>query len=352
MRGDGFTEEWITIGLKSYNQIGYLREAVDGVMSQTYRPLQIVIADDAGTDGSWRWLKRRFGLPVDDENRHFVLNPEAGLEVILHRNEVNLGNLGNWEVVCSLAKGELIVKADGDDVSSPDRVSRVVEAWRKNGRKALAVCHSGWQIDRKGRWFGRLRQVTAASPLGAAMAFSPELYRLFEKPGNGHLMDDDVYIRRAAMLGEVLEIPDRLVWYRLGGGETTDPWKIRWQITGGCKYCLDVVPVTRMDLEHVRDRIGHERYERYKDILDRHEKFCINRLVLATSGSWTRRLRAKRQLPKGHLLGVAAYLNFALLMPKPIGDVLLFGYVLLRNVYWKLQRPKKLVAYCGAELLW
>lgn len=182
--------ELITIGLKSCNQSRYQRDAVEGVLAQTYRPLQIIISDDFSTDGSWQWFKERFGIPAEDESAHFVLNPEAGLEIVLHRNEKNLGNLGNWEVICSLTKGELIVKADGDDVSTPDRVARTVEAWRKNGKKALAVCHSGWQIDRNGRLF------------------------------------------------------------------------------------------------------------------------CVT-----------------------------AYLNFALLMPKPIGDGLLFGYVLFRNVYWKLQRP-------------
>ena len=40
-------KEMITVGLKSCNQLVYLRDALEGVVSQTYRPLQIVIAESA-----------------------------------------------------------------------------------------------------------------------------------------------------------------------------------------------------------------------------------------------------------------------------------------------------------------
>ena len=43
----GMAKELITVGLKSCNQLVYLRDALEGVVSQTYRPLQIVIAESA-----------------------------------------------------------------------------------------------------------------------------------------------------------------------------------------------------------------------------------------------------------------------------------------------------------------
>jgi hypothetical protein len=231
------------------------------------------------------------------------------------------------------------VKADGDDISAPDRVSRIVEAWRRNGARAFAVCHSGWMISSRGRWFGRLRQVTSSWPLGAAMAFSPELYRLFPKADDGRLMDDDVYIRRAMMLGEVLEIPDRLVWYRIGVGATTSVWNLRRQIVRCYDCCLKTVAVTRNDLACIRGRIGPERAAWYENVLNGHENFSRAQLTLASSKSFSQRLQALRSMPRCGRFGVTAYLRFAQLMPRPIGDALLFCYVLARNVFWKLQRP-------------
>ena len=42
----------VSFCLKSYNQKEFLKEALEGAFAQTYRPLEIVISDDASTDGS------------------------------------------------------------------------------------------------------------------------------------------------------------------------------------------------------------------------------------------------------------------------------------------------------------
>ena len=137
--------------MKSWNGRRYIREALAAAFAQTYRPLEIVVVDDASDDGSW------------EEIESFCAEqpPDPEIRVVIRRNHTNLGSLGNWEETCSLAYGELLVKADGDDVSSPDRVARIAAAWMADGRRAMAVCHSGWQIGRLGEgrgFFVRSRQ--------------------------------------------------------------------------------------------------------------------------------------------------------------------------------------------------
>ena len=80
----------VTAGVKCYNNVRHVRAALESAFAQSYRPLEIVVSDDGSTDGSW------------DVVREVVAahKGEKGVEVVLNRNESNLGNLGNWEKIC------------------------------------------------------------------------------------------------------------------------------------------------------------------------------------------------------------------------------------------------------------
>ncbi len=43
----------VTIGVKCFNQEKYIGAAVRAALRQTHRPLEVVVCDDASTDGSW-----------------------------------------------------------------------------------------------------------------------------------------------------------------------------------------------------------------------------------------------------------------------------------------------------------
>ena len=44
----------VTVILTSFNHSKYLREAIDSVLFQTYNNYELIIWDDASTDGSWQ----------------------------------------------------------------------------------------------------------------------------------------------------------------------------------------------------------------------------------------------------------------------------------------------------------
>ncbi|MCK5536618.1 MAG: glycosyltransferase, partial [Bacteroidales bacterium] len=47
----------ISFTLFAYNQEKYIQEAVEGALSQTYSPLEIVISDDCSTDRTFEIIK-------------------------------------------------------------------------------------------------------------------------------------------------------------------------------------------------------------------------------------------------------------------------------------------------------
>lgn len=311
----------VSFCLKSHNGRRYLREALDGAFAQTYRPLEIVISDDASTDGSWEEIQSEV------ERR----GAAEGVSIVLNRNLTNLGNLGNWEKLCELAHGELLVKADGDDISLPERTERIVAAWLADGKRATVICHSGWQIGKGGESKGRIRNSSVGAELGAAMAFARRVYLSFGPSGlDPRLPDDAVYVRFAQMLGPSLEIPDRLVRYRLGSGVSSDEWNLRSRVRflaeGSVRVSQAMLAWLSRQGSSAPDR---ERWQRrFRDEL----RLGQARLALVGSRRFRERLAAARVRDHRGLFSVGNYLRTAFLAPRVLGNPMLFAYVLLRNV--------------------
>lgn len=314
----------VSFCLKSYNGRRYLRESMEGAFAQTYRPLEIVVSDDASTDGSWETIQAEVAKRGAIE----------GVRVVLNRNPTNLGSLGNWERLCELASGELLIKADGDDISLPERTERIVDAWFADGKRATVICHSGWQIGIDGRSCGRLRQVLPEWPLGAAMAFSDRVFKFYGRSSDGSLVDDEVLVRRAQMLGPALVIADRLVKYRLGSGQTTDEWNIRSVVEKCTAMSLAAVRnVRQRDLPKARRVLGPDASARWEKRFRHQERRLEAKSRLVTSRKLAQRWTAFRDMGQVHWLSVSGFLRLSFLLPRPMGSPLLFAYVGIRNLW-------------------
>lgn len=209
----------VSFCVKSFNQKKFLIEALKGAFAQTYRPLEIVISDDGSTDGSWEYI-----LSACEDFRRNVSEGkvDAGVTVIVNRNERNLGNLGNWQKCGELAHGELCIKADGDDVSLPNRTESTVRAWLVAGRNRVkSISCGGWKIDTNGEVIGRVERSTARNPIGAVMAWTRDCFYGFGPIVYPWAFDDIVFGRRSMLLGDDISIDDPLVLYRVGSGVTS-----------------------------------------------------------------------------------------------------------------------------------
>ncbi len=96
----------ISILMPFYNAELYLREALDGLIAQTWTDWECILIDDASTDNSARITEEY----LDD------------LRIIFIKNQENLGIVKNLNHALSLARGTYIARMDGDDISRPDRL--------------------------------------------------------------------------------------------------------------------------------------------------------------------------------------------------------------------------------------
>jgi glycosyltransferase involved in cell wall biosynthesis len=137
----------ISFLISCYNQEGYVREALEGALSQTYSPLEIIISDDCSQDKTFEVVQK---IAAEYKGPHTIR---------LNRNARNLGIGGNHNQAISLCRGELIIGAGGDDISLPERTVSIVHAWNDSHRKALILYSRCVIIDEDGHYVGETAEV-------------------------------------------------------------------------------------------------------------------------------------------------------------------------------------------------
>lgn len=209
----------VTVIFLSYNQEKYVAEALSAAMAQDLASYELVIADDASTDGTWSAIL----ATLDSGKRECI-------EVKLLRQPSNRGIIGNFNDALSLATGEILVAMAGDDVSESSRVRRVVEAFASSPN--IRVVTSQWiKVDQEGNPLGlgvassedkifsfenNMRKGPFAGGLviGACAAYHRSLYDIFGRlPADAGGEDID-YMFRALLIGEAYYLSEPLVRYR------------------------------------------------------------------------------------------------------------------------------------------
>jgi len=103
----------VTVAVPVYNGEQYLEHAVGALQAQTYSDLEILIGDNASTDGTQRIGE---ALAARDPRVRYVRHPR------------NLGVAGNYTRLLELSSSELFRWNDADDWCGPTTIERCVQA--------------------------------------------------------------------------------------------------------------------------------------------------------------------------------------------------------------------------------
>ncbi len=99
----------VSVVMSAYNEQRYIRAAVESILSQTYKNLEMVVVDDGSTDDTPTVLSQ-------------IQDPR--LRVIRQRNS---GQPAGLNAGITAARGDLITFLDGDDLCDPRRVESQAE---------------------------------------------------------------------------------------------------------------------------------------------------------------------------------------------------------------------------------
>src|SRR5437870_1421497 len=105
-----------------YNGERYLREALDSILAQTHRPLEIIVADDGSTDRT-----ASVAVGYGDQIR-YLCQPNAGTA-----SACNLG--------LSAAQGDFVAFLAADDLWHPEKLARQITRFRERPQLDLCVTH-------------------------------------------------------------------------------------------------------------------------------------------------------------------------------------------------------------------
>ncbi len=106
----------------TYNQARFIRETIASVQAQTYDHLQIIVADDASTDGT-----------PDIVSKMAREDPR----IQLLRAPVNGGITANCNLGLSAARGELVAWLGGDDLWLPSKIEKQRRVFMSNPNVVL-----------------------------------------------------------------------------------------------------------------------------------------------------------------------------------------------------------------------
>lgn len=108
----------VSVALCTHNGAAFVRQQLQSIFAQTRLPTEIIISDDASTDGTLREVANAL-----DSLRSTVASPP---EVRILQNPVALGVTANFEQALLQCSGELIALCDQDDVWHPSRIEAAV----------------------------------------------------------------------------------------------------------------------------------------------------------------------------------------------------------------------------------
>jgi glycosyltransferase involved in cell wall biosynthesis len=101
-----------------HNHKAFVEEALRSVLQQTYTNVQLIIVDDASTDGSQKVISK------------FVSQHPAIQYISLSEN---IGSCRAFNIALAKAKGDFIIDLAADDILLPERIKKGLESFQKHG---------------------------------------------------------------------------------------------------------------------------------------------------------------------------------------------------------------------------
>ena len=187
------------------NLAPFVGAAIESIVAQSFGDFEFLILDDGSTDGT-REILRDWSA--------------RDCRIRLFERDGCLGPAGSSNFIIRHARGALVARMDGDDLSHPDRLRRQVEALdaRQEACLVASLCEG---IDPKGRLVRpRDRSRLVGSSTFAPFPHGSIMFRTaaFERAG-GYRADADFWedldlYRRLAREGDLIVLPAALYQHR------------------------------------------------------------------------------------------------------------------------------------------
>jgi len=224
----------ISVIIPSYNHASYISEAIQSVLNQTERDLELIIVDDGSTDGTYFILAE-----INDPRCRVILQDHQGAHAALNRGLVE-------------AQGSYLAILNSDDVYYPQRIKHLVNFLESNKNvglvgsyievidarnRTLGIKHGYWDLEpwplshheRSFRSTDDWRGVLLTENFFATTSNFVFRRSLYEQIGGFRPLrytHDWDFLLRASAVSDVAIVPEVLLRYRVHNKNTIRQDKI------------------------------------------------------------------------------------------------------------------------------
>jgi glycosyltransferase involved in cell wall biosynthesis len=219
----------VSIGLPVYSGERFLAQALDSILAQTLEDYELLISDNGSTDGTEAICR---AYASRDRRIRYL------------RNETNVGASINFNRVFELSSGEYFKWLAADDLCAPEFLERCVEMLDAEPSAVLAYPRATWidehgkalfdsdkmigHMDLRAQVSARFRELVDeltydeawAGPLCIFGVIRSRALRQSRLLGN-YIAADCNLLAELILIGEFLEVPERLSLIRLHPGSST-----------------------------------------------------------------------------------------------------------------------------------
>jgi len=204
----------VTIGLPVYNSERYLAESVESLLAQTYRNFVLIISDNASTDSTAEICRR------------YV---EADPRVRYYRNDVNVGNPGNFNRVFELTTTPYLKWSTADDYWAPTFLEKALAVMEQDA--SIALCYpQAYLVDADGgnqEEYDDVLNLVQDDPADRFLFLIDKIRKAHQHLGvirmsalhqthllGSHVSSDINLLAELTLYGKFFELPDRLFYRR------------------------------------------------------------------------------------------------------------------------------------------
>ena len=205
----------VSILMPVYKTSHYLREAVDSILSQTFKDFELIILNDCSPD-----------------NAEEILDGYEDPRIVRYLGEKNVGLANVLNVGIQIARGKYIARMDSDDISASSRLEVQVDYLEQHPDIDLCSCGMKLFGAKEDTW---IRESDPENVKITALFFSPILHassvwrkesfekaELFFRQEMVPAEDYDLWCRALAHGITMVNIPDCLYMYRIHNNQATE----------------------------------------------------------------------------------------------------------------------------------
>lgn len=275
-------EDLISVLVPVYNVKDYVLDAIDSLLHQTYKNLEIIIVDDCSTDGTYELLLSTY----KDESR-----------VRLFRNKKNQKIAETLNYALSKANGTYIGRMDGDDICDKTKFEKQYLFLKSHPEVALVgtgYCY----INQEGKVFQYGKVATSSHLIKKLLPYQspvPHIWlttkEVYDRVGNYRMpgVEDYDFLLRLHSIGlRCSNLPDNLYSIRIRDGNTISSLGFKQAMAAAYaynlyrerkKYVFITDSFSILDFQKVID-VSRKKEQRYFNFMNYYMKVRIQKNTL------------------------------------------------------------------------